>query len=249
MADKKWYNYFVSVESTGAASGEAPPPMDDAAKAVADIAASLNLSGAPPPPPAAAQARPAAASAMPPLPSLTPAGAPPSAATPPGKLMEFGEIYSAAEITTPPHGYTVLKVAEMLQSPHIKDLPAEVRRSSILVALDAAGVKVANIVEDAVRRDKALDAFERIQQKGVDDFDAAKIEENRKLQAELDKLTADYQARIQANTDAASKRRESFAAWRVQKQIEEQKIADCVAYFVTENPITTTRNPSKPAGA
>jgi Asp-tRNA(Asn)/Glu-tRNA(Gln) amidotransferase A subunit family amidase len=236
MPDKKWYNYFVSVESTGASTGEPPPPMDDAAKAVADIAASLSVPAAAPAP---AQAKPNAG----------PAPAMPPAAAASGKPMEFAEIYAAAEITAPPHGYTVLKVADMLQSPHIKDLPAEVRRSSILVALDAAGVKVANIVEDAVRRDKALDAFERIQQKSVDDFEAAKLDENRKLQAELDKLTTEYKARIQANTDATTKRRESFAAWRVQKQIEEQKIADCVGYFVTENPITTTRNTPKPAGA
>ncbi len=236
---KKWYSYFVSVESEGASQGEPPPPMDDAAKAVADIAASLG----------AAPAAPAQQKAMEQRMAAQPA---PVAALPGKPALEFGEIYAAAEIATPPHGYTVLKVAEMLQSPHIKDLPSEVRRSSVLVALDAAGVKVATIVEDAVRRDKALDAFERIQQKAADEFDAAKLEENRKLQAEIDKMTADYKARIQANTDAAAKRREAFAAWRVQKQIEEQKIADCVGYFVTENPITTTRNspaPPKPTGA
>jgi hypothetical protein len=244
--EKKWYSYFVSVESTGASQGEAPPPMDDAAKAVADIAASLAGGGgaaaAPAQERAMEQRMVAAQAAVPPSPT-------PGAA---GKPLEFGEIYAAAEIATPPHGYSVLKVAEMLQSPHIKDLPSEVRRSSVLVALDAAGVKVANIVEDAIRRDKALDAFERVQQKATDEFEAAKLEENRKLQAEIDKLTADYKARIEANTGAAAKRRESFAAWRVQKQIEEQKIADCVGYFVTENPITTTRNPpgpSKPSGA
>jgi hypothetical protein len=232
MSDKKWFNYFISVESTGASKGE-EPPMDDAAKAVADIAASLG------PPPAAPPSMPDKA-----LEQRAATIAPSATVT--GKPLEFNEIYAAAEITTPPHGYTVMKVSEMLQSPHIKDLPMEVRRSSILVALDAAGVKVANIVEDAVRRDKALDAFERIQQKATDDFEAAKLEENRKLQAELDKLTAEYKARIQANTDAAAKKRDSFAAWRVQKQIEEQKIADCVGYFVTENPITTTRNTPVP---
>ena len=226
---KKWYNYFLSVESQGAAQGEAPPPMDDAAKAVADIAASFG--GAP-----------AASAAQPPAVEQRMAAASSAA-----KPLEFPEIYAAAEIATPAHGYTVLKVADMLQSPHIKDLPAEVRRSSVLVALDAAGVKVAQIVEDAVRRDKALDAFERIQQKASEDFETAKLEENRKLQAELDKQTAEYKARIQANTDAAAKRREGFAGWRVQKQIEEQKIADCVSYFVTENPITTSRTaPPKP---
>src|SRR5258708_39355368 len=53
------------------------------------------------------------------------------------KSSSFDEIYSAAEIPQPANGYNVFKVAEMLQSPHIKDLPAEVKRSSVLVALDA----------------------------------------------------------------------------------------------------------------
>ena len=54
----------------------------------------------------------------------------------------FEELYSSAQITTPSHGYTILKVADMLQSEHIRALNNDVKRSSILVALDAAGVKV-----------------------------------------------------------------------------------------------------------
>lgn len=247
MAEKKWYNYFVSVESEGASQGEPAAVSGDAARAVADIAASIGAqakggAGAAATPPAAP---PASSSAK--APAISPAAA--SAVSLAGRPLDLNEIYSAAEIVTPPHGYTVLKVAEMLQSPHIKDMPAEVRRSSVLVALDAAGVKVQQIVEDAVRRDKALDGFERIQQKAAEEFEAAKLEENKKLQAELDKLTADYQAKMRANTEAAAKRREAFAAWRVQKQIEEQKISDCVSYFVTENPITTSRTAPPPAPA
>src|SRR5574341_494342 len=61
----------------------------------------------------------------------------------------FEDIYRAAEIQPPAHGYTILKAASMLQSEHLRGLPAEVRRSSILVALDAAGVKIAEVIEDA----------------------------------------------------------------------------------------------------
>ena len=35
------------------------------------------------------------------------------------------------------------------------------------------------------------------------------------------------------------KQKEALASWRIQKQLEEQRIADCVSYFVTDNPITT----------
>ena len=84
----------------------------------------------------------------------------------------LGAVYDAAKIAAPAHGYTVLKVAEMLQSEHIRALPAEVKRKSVMVALDAAGVKVTDIVEDAVRRDRALDTYERVLQKSLDDLRA-----------------------------------------------------------------------------
>jgi hypothetical protein len=221
---KKWYNYFVSVEGQ---EGEAvpdgdpkAPPQSDPAAAIAAIAASVQVS-----PQVQSKFEQSAASPAP---------------------TTFADIYRTAEIPQPGHGYSVLKVADMLSSEHIRSLPAEVKRSSILVALDAAGVKIQEVIEDAVRRDKALDAFERVQAKQLETFALSKEDENRKLQAEIDKLVAEHKARIEANNDQVAKQKESFAGWRLQKQLEEQKIADAVSYFVTENPITTTARPSAP---
>ena len=59
------------------------------------------------------------------------------------------------------------------------------------------------------------------------------------IQAELDRLTEEHKARIQANKDEVAKEKERFYGWRLQKQQEEQKISDSVSYFVVENPITT----------
>ncbi|MFN7924045.1 MAG: hypothetical protein U0Q16_28340 [Bryobacteraceae bacterium] len=219
---KKWYEYFVSVDPAApSASPRKLEPADQAsaAQAIADIAASIQ------PLPAAPQM--AAAVANP---------------------MSFDEIYHAAEIAPPAHGYSIFKVADMLASPHIKNLPGEVKRSSVLVALEAAGAKIESVIEDAIRRDKALDTFERVQQKQAEDFEAAKLEENRKHQAEIDRLVAELKAKIEANNQEAAKRKEAFQSWRIQKQLEEQKIADAVSFFVTENPITTSARPS-PAAA
>lgn len=151
----------------------------------------------------------------------------------------FDEIYRAAEIQAPAHGYTIVKIAEMLQSERIRTLPAEVKKSSILLALDAAGVKIEEVIEDAVRRDRALDGFERVQQKMLDELETGKEQENRQIQADLDRLVQEHNARIQANKDEVSRQKERFYGWRLQKQQEEQNIADSVSYFVTENPITT----------
>ncbi len=229
--DKKWYSYFVTIDdstSTDTSPSTSPTGGNNAAQAIADIAASIQ--------PAATQQRveQKIQAASPALPAV---GA---------KSLSFTEIYAAAEIVAPTHGYTVLKVADMLENPHIKELPSEVKRSSVLVALDAANVKVQEIVEDAVRRDKALDAFERIQQKQIEELEAAKLEENRKLQTELDKLTAEHKAKIQANSDLVTQRKESFYTWRLDKQKMEQRISDTVSHFVTDNPITTTSRPAPP---
>jgi len=151
----------------------------------------------------------------------------------------FDEIYRAAEIQSPAHGYTIMKVTEMLQSERIRTLPAEVKKNSILLALDAAGVKIEEVIEDAVKRDRALDGFERVQQKALDDLAARKAQDSAQIQAELDRMIQEHKARIQANSDEVAKEKERFYAWRLQKQQEEQKIAESVSYFVAENPITT----------
>jgi hypothetical protein len=160
----------------------------------------------------------------------------------------FDEIYRAAEINPPAHGYSIMKIAEMLQSERIRTLPAEVKRNSILLALDASGVKIEEVIEDAVRRDRALDGFERVQQKALNDLEARKESENQQIQAELDRLIQEHNARIQANKDEVAKEKERFYGWRLQKQQEEQKIADSVSYFVTENPITTGGVAAAPRG-
>jgi hemerythrin superfamily protein len=207
---KKWYNYFVSVDQPE------PTPTADAARTVAEIAASV--------------------------------AAAPTFAKPVTDPLSLAEIYEAAEIRPPAHGYTILKVAEMLKSEHIRNLPREVKRSSILVALEAAGASLDEVIQDAVRRDRALDAFETVQQRALEELEARKAQENQQIQAELDRLVAEYRARMQANNDAVAAERERFYGWRLQKQEEEQKIAEAVSYFVSENPITT-RSPAPPEAA
>ena len=168
--------------------------------------------------------------------------------SPVSSAASFDEIYRAAEIQPPSHGYTITKIAEMLASERVRALPAEVKKNSVLLALDAAGVKIEEVIEDAVRRDRALDAFERVQQKALDDLQAAKERDNAEIQAELDRLIEEHKARIQANNDQVAKEKERFYAWRLQKQQEEQKLSDSVSYFVVENPITTGAAAAAPRG-
>ena len=161
----------------------------------------------------------------------------------------FDEIYQAAEIPQAPQGYSILKIAEMLQSEHIRSMTTDVKRSTILVALDAAGVDIKDVIQDAVRRDKALDGYERVQERAITDLESRKNQENAQIQAELDKYVSEQRAKIQGNNEEVTREKERFFGWRLKKQQEEKKIADAVAPFVTENPITTGASSAAPAAA
>ena len=221
---KKWYNYFVSTDAAGnpvagdpSASG--PPAADTGQMSPAQTVAQIASSVA----------------------------AEPKFTSPVSKQGTFEEIYQAAEIPAAPQGYSIMKVAEMLQSEHIRSMPTDVKRSTILVALDAAGVDIKDVIQDAVRRDKALDGYERVQERAITDLEAKKNQENAQIQAELDKYVAEQRAKIQSNNDDVTKEKERFFGWRLKKQQEEKKISDAVAPFVTENPITAGAASASPA--
>jgi hypothetical protein len=217
---KKWYNVFVSVD---APSGESETP--GAAGQTGDAARMV------------AQI----AASIPVEPAFT---------APVQNPTSFDEIYRAAEIQTPAHGYSIQKIATMLGSEHLRGLSAEVKRSSILVALEASGARVEDVIQDAVRRDRALDSYERVLRKSLTDVQAKKADENRQIEAEMNKMLADYRARIQANNETLAKESERFSTWLTQKQREEKSIADAVSYFVSENPITVSGAAAAPlAGA
>jgi hypothetical protein len=164
--------------------------------------------------------------------------------TPVSSPIDLSEIYTSAQIGTPAHGYTVLKVAEMLQSEHIRDLTADLKQRSVKVALEAAGVNVTDIVEDAVQRDRALDTYERVLQKHLEELRAQKEAENKQLEADIEQRVAELRGRIDQNNaevrrEEVRREQDALASWRVRKRQEEERIAEAVGHFVSPNPITS----------
>jgi len=218
---KKWYNYFVSVDDPNN-PGQGDPSAQQGNSAGGGSSTRGGMS--------AAQTVAEIASNVTTEPKFS---------APVSNANSFDEIYQAAEIPPAPQGYSIMKIADMLQSEHIRTLPGDVKRSTVLVALDAAGVDIKDVIQDAVRRDKALDGYERVQERAVAELETRKTQENAQIQAEIDKVVADQKAKIQANTEEVTREKERFYGWRLKKQQEEKKISDAVAPFVSENPITT----------
>lgn len=156
---KKWYNYIVSVDDAADAGQESQNAKPNSTTAPAGAKS-------------AAQSVAEIASSIASEPKFT---------TPISDPTSFDEIYKAAEIPPAPQGYSILKVSQMLESEHIRNLPSDVKRSSVLVALDAAGVDIKEVIQDAIRRDRALDTYERVQQRAAEELEARKNKENLSL--------------------------------------------------------------------
>ena len=143
-------------------------------------------------------------------------------------LLSYEDIYRAAGILSPRSGYGIHKVVDMLNSERIRNLAPDVKRASVLMALDAAGTSADDLLQDATRRQQALASYEAGQQKQLEEFEARKAAENAQIQAEMERITAHYAERIQHNHDQVTQEKETLHNWQMQKQCENQRISDVI---------------------
>jgi len=168
---------------------------------------------------------------------------------PPIEIPGFGEIYRAAGIGEPAHGFTALKVHEMLASPGLAELAPSAKAAALagFLAMNPGGrVALGEIIQDAVRRDQALDRFEGFLAGKLAQRRAAVERDNALLQAELDELARKHRATMEANQRALAALAAKVDEWRAAKRAEERRLQAAVAPFVEGNPITV--DPSAAGG-
>ena len=144
------------------------------------------------------------------------------------ELLPVEDIYRAAGITSPRRGYSIGKVVEMLRSEHLRGASRELRRAAVLMALDAAGVTVDEVLQDAKVRQEAVDAYAAEQRKHAEAQWARKAEENLQIQAELELVKAHYGERIRRNLDGVAREKATFGSWLKAKEQETQGMAEAV---------------------
>jgi len=160
------------------------------------------------------------------------------------ELAPMDDVYRAASIMAARKGYSVAKVVEMLDSPHLRDLSAEARRAAVLMALDAAGISIDQVQRDAKARQEALDAYEAEQKKFAESNWARKAEEVAQIKAELDSIKAHYTARIERAEDGVAREKAAFAAWQETKQQELKKMSDALDLCVKKpEPVSSAAAP------
>jgi len=152
----------------------------------------------------------------------------------PALLTDFEQIYQSGAVKPPRLSYGVLKVAEMLSSSHLSGMSLEAKRAALMMALDAGGAKMEDILQDAIVRQRVLNDYEEARQRDLQNFEVAIQEQNRAIQAEIDRLTTQYMARMQSNLDEVARAQDNFRVWQKRKQQEAQRIADAADCCVPE---------------
>jgi len=161
---------------------------------------------------------------------------PPNSSGPdrPATPSSFEQIYLNSAVKPPRIPYGILKVAAMASSTHLAGMSVEAKRNSLLMALEAAGVEVEDVLQDAVVRQKALNDYEEALQQKLKEFETAKLEENNRIQVELDRMTSQYMSRIQSNLDAVAHEQDKIRAWQRTKQQEAQRITEAATFCVPQ---------------
>jgi hypothetical protein len=167
------------------------------------------------------------------------------------EIPDFAAIYRAAGVTDPPHGYTAYKVLEIFSSPGFAALDARAKAAALsgFLNMNPSGpVPVTDIVQDAVRRDQALDKFEEFLRSKLTSRSQQIDKDNAQLQAEIDEVTRRNREKMEANRVALEAEQARLSRWLAVKRAEERKLYDAVNPFVESNPITTAESP-RPAAA
>lgn len=146
----------------------------------------------------------------------------------PDELMALEDIYRTAGIVNPRKGYNINKVVEMLHNEHMRGLSKEMKRASVLMALDAAGISTGALLDDAKARIEAIDSYEAAQRAHFETEWARRAEENVQIQAEIESLKARYMDRLKRNQDGISREKATFDDWLTLKQQENQNILEAV---------------------
>jgi hypothetical protein len=159
-----------------------------------------------------------------------------------GGIPDFAAIYKAAKIQDPAHGYTAHKVLEILSSAGFANLDSKAKAAALagFLQMNPTGpVPITDVVQDAVRRDQALDKFEDFLRTKLKARTEQMEKENARLQAEIDEIVRRNREQMDANRRDLEKEEARLAQWQLNKKTEERRLFDAVSPFVEANPITT----------
>ncbi|HRH46225.1 MAG TPA: hypothetical protein PKY82_31565 [Pyrinomonadaceae bacterium] len=146
----------------------------------------------------------------------------------------FADIYKEARVDE--SSFTVDKLFSLLQDPSLKDQPLSTKTLVLKMALKAQNVEPTVPVTDAVTRDRALDAYQKMLNTlaaQTETENSQKIQQiNDEVRKYLEAKNAEMDA-LRTQTAEIKRQAESFASRRLQ---EEQRLAEIILPLLEGQP-------------
>lgn len=138
---------------------------------------------------------------------------------------------------------SVDELAKLLENPALANHPMSVKVVAVNLALSAKGVGVAVPIADAVRRDRALDAFQAMldeRARATEERNAAGIEQLTREAEEYLKRKQQEMEALRAETAEAKRQSADFTHRR---EVEEKRLAELISPFLEGKPSPVTVGP------
>lgn len=146
----------------------------------------------------------------------------------------FADIYSAAGIDE--NEFTVDKLAALLEDPTLKDQPMTTKTLVLKMALKAQNVTPEAPVTDAVRRDRALDAYQKMLNARAEEIEQRNMQLIQQINEEVKAYLEQKNAEIDSlRTETAEMRRQADT-FATRRQEEEQRLANLVVPLLEGKP-------------
>ncbi|MBL8203962.1 MAG: hypothetical protein JNM09_07000 [Blastocatellia bacterium] len=155
----------------------------------------------------------------------------------------FEEIYKAAGV--PASQCSVDDLAKLMNNPTIANQPMAVKVVAVNLTLSAKNLTAEEPIADALRRDRALDAYQAMLAERVvttEQRNSAKIQQ---ISQEVEEYLKRKQAEMDALKAEVATVKTQSVEFAIRREIEEKRLADLVMPFLEgkPNPITVGNTP------
>jgi hypothetical protein len=144
------------------------------------------------------------------------------------------EIYLEAGLGESP--CSVDELAQLLENPALTNHPMSIKVVAVNLALSAKGVGTEVPIADAVRRDRALDAYQAMldeRARAAEQRNSAEIEQLTREAEEYLKRKQEEMEALRAETAEAKRQSAEFA---LRREVEERRLAELISPFLEGKP-------------
>jgi hypothetical protein len=159
----------------------------------------------------------------------------------PPSMLTVEEVYQKSKLNPGPETGTVLKVIVLTADPNLAALPRQTKAAMVRASIAADRVTPEQVVDDAIKRDRALDSAQDFLQKRVADFRDRATTKIAEIEVERERLLQEFNDRIASLRQASNACEDELSAWLRQKRDIERGLFEAVAMVIpggVANPIS-----------